>query len=311
LATTSRAKGAIDETERRALGVLGSIGTVRAGRSLQGADLIIVAGTGFRHANLVPTGTKMIQIDCDASRIGRTFDVDVGIHGDAVAALPRLAATVAEKDEDAGWWSRIDELRARYFEELDADAADTTIPISPGYVIQALRRHVATDAIICVDVGDHTYWFYKKFVCEGQETYLSANIASMGFGLPAALAAQLARPERQVVCVTGDGGFGMLMADFTTAVREELPINVLLFNDERLKNIKKEMARDGYPEFGIEFPNPNFADFARTAGGLGFRVEDPGDLDAALEGALGENRPALIDVVVDREKMAASAKRID
>lgn len=311
VATTSRAKGAIDETERRALGVLGSIGTVRAGRSLQGADLVIVAGTGFRHANLVPAGTKIIQIDRDASRIGRTFDVDVGIHGDAGVALVRLAAAVDEKDEDAEWWSRIDELRSRYFDELDLDAADTAIPISPGYVVQSLRRHVAKDAIICVDVGDHTYWFYKQFVCDGQETYLSANIASMGFGLPAALAAQLARPGRQIVCVTGDGGFGMLMADFTTAVREELPISVLVFNDERLKNIKKEMARDGYPEFGIEFPNPDFAEFARTAGGLGFRVEDPGDLDAALAEALGSRLPALIDIVVDREKMAASARRID
>lgn len=311
VATTSRAKGVIRETERRALGVLGSIGTIRAGRSLQGADLIIVAGTGFRHANLIPAGTRMIQIDRDASRIGRTFDVDVGIHGDAGRALTALAAAVDEKDEDAEWWSRIDELRTRYFEELDADAVDTAIPISPGYVIQSLRRHVAKDAIICADVGDHTYWFYKRFVCEGQETYLSANIASMGFGLPAALAGQLARPERQVVCVTGDGGFGMLMADFTTAVREKLPVNVIVFNDERLKNIKKEMARDGYPEFGIEFPNPDFAEFARTAGGLGFRVEDPGDLDAALEEAFASGRPALIDVVVDREKMAASAKRID
>lgn len=311
VATTSRAKGVIDETERRALGVLGSIGTVRAGRSLQGADLVIVAGSGFRHANLVPVGTGMIQIDCDASRIGRTFDVDVGIHGDAGSALRRLVAAVDEKDEDGEWWSRIDELRSGYFEELEAEAGDLSVPIHPGYVIQALRRHAAKDAVFCIDVGDHTYWFYKKFVCEGQETYLSANIASMGFGLPAALAAQLARPERQVVCVAGDGGFGMLMADFTTAVRENLGVNVIVFNDERLKNIKKEMNRDGYPEFGIEFPNPDFAEFARTSGGLGFRIEDPRDLDAALKEALGSDRPALLDVVVDREKMAPSAKRID
>jgi pyruvate oxidase len=311
VATTSRAKGVIHETERRALGVLGSIGTLRAGRSLQGADLVVVAGSGFRHANLVPAGTRMIQIDCDASRIGRTFDVDVGIHGDAGSALGRLASAVTPKEEDAEWWARIDGLRSEYFETLEGESKDLSIPIHPGYVIQALRRHAARDAIFTVDVGDHTYWFYKRFVCEGQETYLSANIASMGFGLPAALAAALERPERQVICVTGDGGFGMLMADFTTAVREELPINVVVFNDERLKNIKKEMNRDGYPEFGIEFPNPDFAEFARTSGGLGFRIEDPRELPAALEEALGSDRPALLDVFIDREKMAASAKRID
>jgi pyruvate oxidase len=311
VATTSRAKGVIDETGRRALGVLGSIGTVRAARSLQGADVVIVAGSGFRHANLIPGGTRLIQIDRDATHIGRTFDIDVGIHGDADAALRRLTDRVEAKGEDEEWWSRIDELRDSYFAELEADARDHSMPINPGFVIQALRRHVAADAVITVDVGDHTYWFYKKFVCEGQQTYLSGNIASMGFGFPAALAAQLAYPDRQVVCVTGDGGFGMVMADFTTAVREELPVTVIVFNDESLKNIKKEMARDGYPAFGVDFPNPDFAAFAQTAGGVGYRVEEPGDLDAAIEAALGSGRPALVDVVVDRDRMAASASRVE
>ncbi len=222
-----------------------------------------------------------------------------------------MSSGVGERDEDPRSWERIETLKAEQRKQHEEEGSDLSRPINPGFVMQALKRNVAGDAIICVDVGDHTYWFYKRFVCEGQRTFLSANIASMGFALPAALAAQLARPDRQVVCLTGDGGFGMLMADFTTAVREELPINVIVMNDERLKNIKKEMARDGYPEFGISFPNPDFADFARSAGGEGLRVEDPAELDDALARAFGSKKPALIDVVVDREKMAASAKRLD
>jgi pyruvate oxidase len=311
IATTSRAKGAVPETERRSVGVLGSIGGKRAGRAFQGAELVLVIGTGFRHARLIPPGTKIIQVDRDSTRIGRTFDVDAGIHGDAGAALAGLVAGVAPKaTEDAEWWGKIDADRSAFIEDVTAAGEDRSAPINPGFVMQALQRNVASDAVITVDVGDHSYWFYRDFICSGQSTYLSANIASMGFGLPAALSAQLDYPDRQVVCLTGDGGFAMLMADFTTAVREKLPINIVVMNDGRLKNIKKEQAGEGYPEFGISFPNPDFAAFARSCGGLGYRVESPGDLDAAMSEAFASDRPTIIDVVVDPERVAASARTV-
>jgi pyruvate oxidase len=196
-------------------------------------------------------------------------------------------------------------------EELERESKDFSVPINPGFVIQALRRHLDTDAIITVDVGDHTYWFYKKFLCEGHKPYLNANMASMGFALPAALAAKLDFPDRQVICVAGDGGFGMLMADFTTAVREQLNIVAIVFNDKVLKNIKKELVRDGYPIFGVEFPNPNFAQFAESCGGFGVRVESPDKLDEALQKALKSNKPAIVEIITDPDKTAASTKKID
>ena len=309
--TTSRGKGLIHETARRSVGVLGSIGGKRGGQAFRSAELVLVVGTGFRHASLIPPNVKIVQVDRDSTRIGRTFDVDAGILGDAGCALEKLARTVATKEEDASWWESIDSGRSEFITGLAAHAADDSAPVNPGRVIQTIQRHVAADAIITVDVGDHTYWFYRDFLCAGQRTYLSANIASMGFGLPAALAAQLAYPGRQVVCLTGDGGFGMLMADFTTAVREKLPITVVVMNDGKLKNIKKEQARDGYPEFGIDFPNPDFASFAETCGGAGFRVEEPGALDDAIASAFASDRPAIVDVLVDPERMAASAKTLD
>jgi pyruvate oxidase len=103
----------------------------------------------------------------------------------------------------------------------------------------------------------------------------------------------------------------MLAADFTTAVREELDLTVVVFNDGRLKNIEKEQARDGYPMFGVTFPNPDFARFAVSCGGSGFRVEDPTNLDSALEEALASSKPSILDVHVDPEKLAASGKRLD
>lgn len=311
IATTSRAKGVVHETHELALGVLGSIGTKHAAKAIQKADLIIIIGSGFRQANLVPAGIKILQIDNDPTRIGKTFDVDVGLVGDASLILQNLVPLVKDKVEDKDFLAEVKKMRAEHLAELAAEGKDFSIPINPGFVIQSLRRNLNKDAIITVDVGDHTYWFYKKFICEGHRTYLNANIASMGFALPAALVAKLDYPEKQVICVTGDGGFAMLMADFTTAVRENLNIVTVVFNDGVLKNIKKELLRDGYPVFGVEFPNPNFAEFANSCGGLGIRVKDPKNLDEALKKALTSGKPALIEIISDPDKMAASTKRVD
>ncbi len=311
IATTSRTKGVIHETHEYSLGVLGSLGSRHAALSIQAADLVIIVGSGFRHANLVPMQTKMIQIDIDATRIGRTFDIDAGIVGDAGGVLEKLLELVNENKADDEFWTNINKMKKEHFEEMSLEAQDLSIPINPGYVIQALKRNIKKDAIICIDVGDHTYWFYKKFMCEGQKTFLSANIASMGFALPAALAAQLDYPDRQVVSLSGDGGFAMLAADFTTAVREKLPIKAVVFNDGRLKNIKKEQARDGYPMFGVSFPNPGYSKFAQSCGGEGFRVEEPKNLDPVLQQAFASKKPCIVEVLVDPEKFAASGKKIE
>jgi thiamine pyrophosphate-dependent acetolactate synthase large subunit-like protein/rubredoxin len=309
--TTSRAKGVVDETLESSAGVLGSIGAKQAASAIKSADLIVLVGSGFRQANLVPPGVRMVQVDHDPTRVGKTFDVDVGLVGAAKPTLERLAALVSKKGGDPAFLEAVSGERRKHMAEIEADAADASSPLSPGYVVQALKRNCDRDAIICVDVGDHTYWFYKKFLCEGQRTFLSANMASMGFALPAALSAKLDFPQKQVVCVAGDGGFGMLMADFTTAVRERLAVKVVVFDDGRLKNISKEQMRDGYPEFGISFPNPDFAAFAASCGGEGFRVADPAKLDPALKAAFRSDKPCIVDVLVDPYKMAPSTKRVE
>ncbi|MDY6958226.1 MAG: thiamine pyrophosphate-binding protein [Halobacteriota archaeon] len=311
IATTSRAKGVIDETYKYSLGVLGSIGSKHAAKAIRDCELVIIIGSGFRQANLVPSGVKTVQIDIDSTRVGKTFDVTSELIGDAKLILGRLLPLLNQKEEDNQFLDGINKIKAEHMGEIKNDSEDYSVPINPGFVIQAIKRNVKEDAIISVDVGDHTYWFYKKFVCEGQRTFLSANMASMGFALPASLSAKLDFPERQVICVTGDGGFGMLMADFTTAVREKLAIKVIIFNDGRLKNIKKEQMRDNYPEFGVNFPNPNFSKFAISSGGDGFRVDDPKELDEVFRKAFLTDKPTIIDVLIDPEKMAAATKKVD
>ncbi|MBY8992602.1 MAG: rubredoxin [Candidatus Lokiarchaeota archaeon] len=311
IATTSRAKGVIHETYKYAVGVLGSIGTKYSAKAIRDCDLILIIGSGFRQANLVSAGVKFIQIDSDPTRIGKTFDVDIGLVGDGKLILQKLVPLINEQEENNDFLSGVFKMKQAYFTELEEEAKDLSIPINPGYVIQSLRRNLDKDAIICVDVGDHTYWTYKKFICEGHKMYLNANMASMGFALPASIAAKINYPEKQVLCLASDGGFAMLMADFTTAVRENLNIVVVLFHDCVLKNIKKELIRDGYPIFGVNFPNPNFAEFAKSSGGFGIRVEIPDKLDGALQEALNSGKPSIVEVMTDPDKMAASTKKID
>ncbi|MFO7967417.1 MAG: thiamine pyrophosphate-binding protein [Archaeoglobaceae archaeon] len=311
IATTSRAKGVVHETYQFSMGVLGTIGTPHAVRAIKNCDLLIIVGSIFRQANLVPPGIKIVQIDVDPSRVGKTFNVDAGIVGDSKPVLEKMLPQLEEKQSDEGYLSNIFTIKKEFFSEIDEDSHNLSSPIHPGYVIQAIKRHVDSNAIICVDVGDHTYWFYRKFICEGQQTFLSANVASMGFAFPASLSAKLDYPEKQVVCVTGDGGFGMLMADFTTAVRENLPLKVILFNDGKLKNIKKEQSAEGFSVFGIDFPNPDFAQYAQSCGGEGFRVRDPQELDHVLEKAFKSDKPSLIEIMVDPETITPAVFKVE
>jgi pyruvate oxidase len=298
VATTSRAKGVIPESDELALGVLGSIGNRFAPKLVAQSDLIIILGSGFKQRNLVPN-IDIIQVDIDATRVGKTFPVKLGIVGDAHRVIQSLKKACSLKKIEPSFMDAIRQANTNYKALLEADANNKQKPIHPGPVIQSMKRQVANDALICVDVGDHTYWFYKRFVCDGQQTLLCANMAGMGFGLPAAIAGQFAQPTRQVIALSGDGGFGMAGMEFTTAVHNKLPITVIVFNDGKLKNIKKEQEEYGYPEYRVSFPNPNFAEMASSAGGHGIRVSEPEKLDEAIREALESPLPALVEVMVD------------
>ncbi len=306
IATTSRAKGAINERHYLALGVLGSLGTKHAAEAVRKSDLMIILGSAFRHRNLVPN-VPIIQIDTNSAKIGRNFPATIGIVGDAKSVAKMLTQKVSRKAPDKEFFDKIKEARGAYFKEIEEDSKDMSIPISPGFLVQAIKRHARKDAFICIDVGDHTYWFYKKYLCEGEGTLMSSNMASMAFALPASLAAQIDFPNRQTICVTGDGGFAMLMADFTTAVQNNLPIKVIVFNDSKLKNIKKEQEMYGLPEFATNLTNPNFAEFAKSCGGDGYRVEKPEELDSALKAAFFSKKAAIVDVIIDPSKFSPAA----
>lgn len=128
---------------------------------------------------------------------------------------------------------------------------------------------------------------------------MSGYLATMGFGLPGALAAKLAYPEKTAVCITGDGGFSMAMGDFVTAVKYELPIIVVVLNNKKLAMIELEQRMEQFPSFGVDLLNPDFAAFAKACGGTGIKVSKPGELKGAVEQALKMNTQVLLDVDTD------------
>lgn len=174
--------------------------------------------------------------------------------------------------------------------------------LRPPYIVKVMNSLVDEDAIITVDSGDNTFWFGRSFVTSKQRIQLSGYLGTMAFGFPAALGAQIAFPEKQVVCVTGDGGFSMVMTDFTTAIKYDIPVKAILFDNGELAMISVEQRTEGYPKFSTELVNPDFADYANSCGGLGIRTESSEKLKSDLERTLNHKGPALLDIVTDPKR---------
>jgi pyruvate dehydrogenase (quinone) len=222
------------------------------------------------------------------------------------ALLPRLTA---RQDH-----SHLDECRANY-REARRGLDDLAVghpgrkPIHPQYLAKIISEAAAQDAIFTADVGTPTIWAARYLSMNGHRRLIGSWAhGSMANALPQAIGAQAAYPARQVVSLSGDGGFAMLMGDFLTLSQEELPVKVIVFNNGTLGFVELEMKAAGYLETGVELRNPDFAAVARAAGVHAIRVEDPGDLNSAAAEILQHKGPALLDVVVNRQELAMPPK---
>jgi pyruvate oxidase len=298
IATTYRAKGVIPEDHALALGVMGSIGTDPAKRIVFGADLLITIGCSYSDQTAVPSYIPQVQIDIDPMMIGRKFPVQVGIVGDAGVVLSALCEKVADKHNDAHL-DQLAQTKESWEQKKQREITSDTPPVRGPQIMHALQEAIDSDAIITNDVGDNTLWFARNFVATDQVILSSGYVASMGFGLPAALAAQLAYPTRQVICTTGDGGFTMVMGDFVTAVASDLPITVVMLNNAKLAMIEHEQDGAGLPHFATDLSSIDFARYADACGGEGFRVEAARDLKDVLKSALASNKATLVDIITD------------
>ena len=304
--TTFRAKGVIDEDHVLYAGSHGGIGSTAAAALVHKADLLIVIGSSFSELTQIPE-KKTVQIDINMKMIAKNYPVEVGLLGNSAVLIPRLADKVKEK-ENTAYLNEITQLKQEWTEQLHREADSSLKPIRPPYIMKVLNEKIAADAVISLDVGENCWWFGRNFqMKKTQKMVMSGYLASMGFGLPGALAAALAYPDKQIVCIAGDGGFSMVMEDFLTALKYQMPVKVFVLNNQSLGMIQQEQKVEGYKGWQTELYNFDFADFAEHCGGTGIKVVEPSDLEAAVDKALSANKPVIVDIDTDPRRFILGA----
>jgi acetolactate synthase-1/2/3 large subunit len=317
--TSNSGKGSIAETHELALGSVGRYSRNYANAALRDADLILAVGTALGGMvtdsyRLVTVGTRIIHVSIDPDVIGMNFPTELGLVADArtfleavldacmrsetlasSAAVEQVARFAAER---AAWRERRAGLAAQ--DGLDGG------PMRPEAIMAALDARLADDAVLVADTGYSSAWAGALAeIKQAGRNFMRAD-GSLGWAFPAALGAQLAEPDRQVVCITGDGGFGYHIGDIETAIRHQLPVIVIILNNQTLafeEHVQDMLYGKVVPEVN-EFVDVNYGAIARAFGASGFRVANVEDFEKALAHGLKRNGPTIIDAVIDRDAIA-------
>src|SRR6516164_5545356 len=288
------------------VGMTGLIGFSSGYYAMLDCDVLLMLGTDFPYRQFYPqgSGVRIAQVDLRAEQIGRRAPVDLGVVGDVKATLTALTPLLEEK-RDGTHLAQAREHYARARKALDDLTAAGKGLILPQQIAKAISDHAAEDAVFTCDVGLPTVWAARYLAMNGKRRLLGSFWhGSMANAMAQAIGAQAAFPGRQVVSLSGDGGFTMLMGDFLSLVQLGLPVKVAVFNNGALGFIELEQKSTGFLPFGTEFKNPNFAAMAEAVGIRGIRLEDSSEVDAGIAAALNHNGPVLIDAVVNRTELA-------
>lgn len=278
------------------VGGLGHAGSPAAARILSQADMCLIIGANWWPQKYVPKNIPLIQIDINPAHIGSTTPVAYGLVGDAGSLVTHLYHEL-NTQPDRQWVENIKNEISGWLSQLEQETSVQGSPVHPAALVRAIQNTLPDDAVICLDTGDNTVWFGRAFRPTRQRVLFSGKWRTMGFGLPAALAAKINRPELTVLALVGDGGMAMTMVDFLTAVKYNLPVTVVVTNNGSLAMEKNKMAAGGLIPEGTALHNPDFARYAADCGGLGLRVEHSKDMINVLKEALRSNRPAVVDVI--------------
>ncbi|HJT36450.1 MAG TPA: thiamine pyrophosphate-dependent enzyme [Pirellulales bacterium] len=306
-------KAVIPDDSPYTTGGLGLVGTLPSEKAMEECDTLLMVGSNFPYVKFLPEPGKVraVQIDRDAERIGMRVPIDVGLTGDARATIQALMPLLKPKT-DRSFLQKAQERYKEWLELMDQRESRDDVPLKPQRVVRAVSDLLADDAILTTDCGTITTWTARHIRIKRNQKYsLSGTLATMAPGLPYANAAQLAYPGRQVVAVIGDGGFTMLMQEFLTTVKYELPIKVVIIKNGVLGQIMwEQMVFLGNPEFGIRLQTFDFVRFAEACGAKGFRIEQPGEIRSTMEMAFKTPGPVIVEAVTDpyEPPMPAQAK---
>jgi pyruvate dehydrogenase (quinone) len=289
------------------VGMTGLIGFSSGYFAMRVCDVLLMLGTDFPYRQFYPegNGVRLAQVDLRAENIGRRIPVDLGVVGDVRATLAELLPLLKQKRDDRHL------VQAQQHYGKSRKALDELAKGTPGkrllhpqQIAKAVNDHAEVNAIFTCDVGLPTVWAARYLAMNGQRRLLGSFWhGSMANALAQAIGAQAACPGRQVISLSGDGGFSMLMGDMLSLVQLKLPVKVVVFNNSALGFVELEQKSTGFLDFGTELNNPNFATIAEAVGIHGIRIEDPGSVDEGIAAALAHNGPVLVDVVVNRAEL--------
>lgn len=295
-------KAAVPDDSPLTTGGIGLLGTAPSEAAMADCDTLLMVGTSFPYIEFYPKPdqARAVQIDLDPMRIGLRYPVEVGLVGDSRETLRHLIPLL-QRNADRRFLEKAQAGMKEWGELMETRHQRDDKPMKPQVVAWELGKRLASNAIVSCDSGTNTTWWARHIpVKRGQMHSVSGNLASMACGLSYAIAAQLAYPDRQCIAFVGDGGFSMLMAEFVTAVKYQLPIKVVIIKNNTLGQIKwEQMVFLGNPEYGVELENIDFAAVARACGGAGFTVDDPAQCGAIMEQALNTPGPVVIEAIVD------------
>lgn len=308
LTHTYRAQELLPYRDPHWIGGVGLIGSKAGVDAIQKADLLLMLGTNYPYVDFLPKHGNIVQIDERAFALGRRAPIALGVVGSVKPALKMLLDRLVVREDDA-FFATATKTRAEWDEMLDtkADPQRSKDRIHPQAVARAISDHAEDDAILVTDTGEATLWAANWLRQTGRQRITgSFNNGAVGTGLGIANGAQALDRSRQVILQSGDGGFTMLISEFMTAVEHKLPIKVVVYDNAAWGLVHLEMEGAGNPPAsGANFPNMDFAAFARACGAQGFTARDPAALVATVQAFLAVPGPAILHTVVDPDEIPA------
>ena len=290
------------------VGMTGLIGFSSGYYAMHDCDVLLMLGTDFPYRQFYPEGhgVRIAQVDIRPENIGRRAPVELGVVGDVRSTLAALLPLLKEKRDG----SRLAQAQRHYanarksLDELAAGTAGKRL-IHPQQVAKAISDAAAQDAVFTCDVGLPTVWAARYLAMNGKRRLLGSFWhGSMANAMAQGIGAQAAFPGRQVISLSGDGGFTMLMGDFLTLTQHKLPVKIVVFNNGTLGFVELEQKSTGFLDFGVDLQNPNFAAMAEAIGIRGIRLEDPAEVKKGIADAFAHDGPVLVDAVVNRTELA-------
>lgn len=311
IATTLRAKGIVPENHPLSLGVVGLYGTNIANKYLRSeVDVLLAVGTSFSEFTTHTWDPKfqpkqaLIQIDIDPWEIDKNYRSTVSILGDSKPSLIQILTeleNLPKKQRDMEFLAKEKQQRQYYSDPvMDSDS----VPIKPQRMMKSLRNALPDDTIVFGDIGNNLAWVEAFYQSNKPNTYfITSSLASMGYGVAAAVGGQVAALDRTVACICGDGGFQMQGMEVVTAVNYDLPVKWFIMNNSSLGMIKdtQNVLFQGR-KFNTDFINPDYVKLAEAMGAVGLRVEKPDEIEAVTKQALENGRPTIVDIVIDADE---------